>query len=82
MGRTVAARRAGTIDARLAARDDALELVIRDDGSGFDPGIRAVGRGLDGMRRRTSELGGMLVIDSAPGRGTTIRTRAPVTVDA
>jgi signal transduction histidine kinase len=47
-------------------------LRIADDGRGFDPGVATDGNGVASMRRRVAALGGRLVIESAPGRGTTI----------
>jgi signal transduction histidine kinase len=47
----------------------ALQVVVRDDGSGFDPAaVRP--RGLVGLRDRVEAQGGTLSVDSAPGRGT------------
>jgi two-component system sensor histidine kinase UhpB len=56
---------------------------IEDDGVGFLPskylhpndGLR--GMGLLGMRERVALLGGTLMIDSTPGRGTRIRAEVP-----
>lgn len=50
-------------------------LSICDDGAGFDPARAAErhGMGLDLMRERVTELGGELLIESAPGEGTTVR---------
>lgn len=55
----------------------ALSLLIQDDGCGFDPRVETGGHGLKNLRDRSSALGGDLTIDSAPGRGTTIRLRVP-----
>ena len=54
-----------------------LRLIIRDNGKGFAPGgdrpdRRATGFGLIGIRERVQLLGGNTVIQSAPGRGTTM----------
>jgi signal transduction histidine kinase len=62
------------------ANGDGLDVTIRDDGQGFEPGARNVrGKrlGLTSMRDRASGLGGRLTIDSAPGRGSTIRLEVP-----
>jgi PAS domain S-box-containing protein len=66
----------------LTFPDSSAELVVRDDGVGFDldnvPGpTREGGLGLYGMRERAELLGGSLTIDTAPGRGTTITVVAP-----
>ncbi len=74
--------RPGTVE--LIARGDGagLELTIRDDGVGFTPGEEegpAQGHfGLAGMKERVDRLGGSLQIESAPGRGTTVRAQVPL----
>jgi two-component system, NarL family, sensor histidine kinase DevS len=61
-------------------QEDALILLtVRDDGCGFDPATRSDGFGIRGMRERADLLGGELEVDSAPGRGTVVRARFPVT---
>jgi signal transduction histidine kinase len=57
-----------TITAR--ADDRRLTLTISDTGRGFDPAT--IGTGLINMTDRLSAVGGHLVIDTAPGRGTRI----------
>jgi signal transduction histidine kinase len=50
-------------------------LIISDNGSGFDPGsIDEGGIGLVSMRERIEKLGGKLDIQTAPGKGTIIKT--------
>jgi nitrate/nitrite-specific signal transduction histidine kinase len=52
-----------------------VELVIRDDGRGFDPQDTHPDRmGLGIMRERAQAIGAKLTIDSDPGRGTEVRT--------
>lgn len=61
-----------------------LRLIIEDNGSGFD--AEAVRHtpdapyktGLRGMRERLVLLGGALIIETAPGQGTTIYAAIPV----
>ena len=49
----------------------AIELSIRDDGRGFDPGQTSSGHyGLDMMQERADAMGAQLVITSQPGQGT------------
>jgi signal transduction histidine kinase len=59
---------------------DHVELDVVDDGCGFDAVATDVrrGMGLDSMRARARQIGGTLTVDSAPGRGTTVRVRVPV----
>jgi signal transduction histidine kinase len=55
-----------------------LSVMVRDDGTGFAPeGRKDGGFGLIGMEERVSLVRGRLEIDSAPGRGTTVRARLP-----
>ena len=58
--------------------DDAVEVTIRDDGAGFDPGAKTRGFGLLGMRERVELADGTLEVRSAPGAGTTVRARLPI----
>jgi signal transduction histidine kinase len=57
-----------------------LELVIRDEGVGFDP-TRAYGGhlGLHLMRSRIADAGGEISIESTPTNGTTVRARVKLT---
>jgi two-component system NarL family sensor kinase len=66
----------------VAADSERVELEVRDDGAGFDPGRRtgALERGHIGLassERRVQSVGGELVIESAPGHGTAIRATLP-----
>jgi signal transduction histidine kinase len=49
------------------------ELIIADDGTGFDPDNTFAGNGLYNMRKRAAEIPGTLDIKTSPGAGTTIR---------
>jgi signal transduction histidine kinase len=53
-------------------------LNLRDNGSGFDPGGRLDGFGLQGMRERVEGIGGQLAIQSARGEGTAISIVLPL----
>ena len=57
-----------------------LQVVVRDDGQGFDTDVVGKGRGfgLFGMRERVLALGGSLRIASAPGQGTAVTIKLPV----
>jgi signal transduction histidine kinase len=72
--------RAHGVGVVLTHKDAMLELVIRDDGVGFDPAAvlnEATGLGLHGMQERVALLGGTVQIESRPGHGTIIRVRIP-----
>jgi signal transduction histidine kinase len=53
----------------------ACELVVSDDGVGFNVDQQRNGYGLLGMEERARALNGTLSIESAPGAGTTVRLR-------
>jgi len=65
------------VSVRTRIADGAIEVEVRDDGSGFDP-ARGPGRGLLGMRERVEMLGGTIEIDSRPGAGTRIGWTLPL----
>jgi len=68
----------------LRKTDQAIELVIQDNGQGFDlskaraPEGTTQRLGLESMRERTELSGGAFVIESTQGKGTTIRARWPL----
>ena len=70
--------RATGVALSLQREEGALLVEVRDDGAGFDPGARAPGVGLVGMRERVRYAGGQLEVDTAPGGGTRVRARLPL----
>ena len=55
-----------------------VKLEVRDDGSGFDTAVPPRSAyGLVGMRYRVESEHGTLAVNTAPGRGTTIRVTLP-----
>jgi signal transduction histidine kinase len=59
--------------------DGHIELSVRDSGRGFDPhSVRGTGIGLASMKERARTVGGMVLIDSRVGGGTTTRVSIPV----
>jgi signal transduction histidine kinase len=64
---------------RLWERDSRLDFEIVDDGAGFDvESDRGSGNGYTNMTDRMASVGGTLSVDSAQGRGTTVRGSLPV----
>lgn len=61
-----------------------IQVLIRDNGKGFDPqtifhsNAQRRGLGLLGMQERMSTVGGRVEIDSTPGEGTLVRLTAPI----
>jgi signal transduction histidine kinase len=80
-----ALQHAGANHVRVSVHYDheGIHLQIADDGIGFllaerlDTYTREGHFGLVGLQERARQLGGSLHIESAPGRGTTIRARLP-----
>jgi PAS domain S-box-containing protein len=64
--------------------DEHIQVNVEDDGVGFDPvevNSRAAGRaefGLFSIRERLEQLGGLIEIESEPGRGSKITMTAPL----
>jgi signal transduction histidine kinase len=69
--------RAGSVEIVIQPGDGGLRILIRDDGQGFDP-KRTKGIGLLGMQERVSQLGGEMVVESAPGHGTLLKVQLPL----
>jgi signal transduction histidine kinase len=73
--------RASRASLELTTPDDGatLQLVIEDNGVGFDPaGVVKLGhQGLANTRTRVAEIGGVLAIDSGAGSGTRVVVRVP-----
>jgi signal transduction histidine kinase len=59
-----------------------IELILRDDGAGFDPDAPGPEGhfGMEMMRERARVGGGTLDLESAPGAGTTITVRFPTSL--
>lgn len=60
------------IELSVALQGRRLEVVLRDDGRGFDPG-GPKGNGLDNMRTRAERIGGRLSVEASQGSGTSVR---------
>lgn len=59
-----------------------VEVTIKDDGIGFDPGKIRFGQGISGIRRRLELLNGNLRIDTAIGKGTILIITMPCESDS
>ncbi|WP_423369297.1 MASE4 domain-containing protein [Burkholderia sp. LMG 32019] len=64
----------------LVRASHAIELTIRDDGAGFDPGVprKSGSFGLVGLRERAYLVGGTLRIATTLGEGTTVEVEIPL----
>jgi PAS domain S-box-containing protein len=62
----------------LSALDNQLQLIVEDNGRGFDPQKTNRGQGLANLAQRARLLNGHLEIGTAPGQGTRVRAVLPV----
>jgi signal transduction histidine kinase len=79
--------RARNVTVHLTKPGDIVQLIIHDDGIGFDPDQHPVrpkgtgGFGLLGMRERAAYVGGILKVKSIRRSGTEIEIRIPLPPD-
>lgn len=75
---------ADRVQIRISLGADQAEILIKDNGAGFDPSMLPViqasdrGYGLYSMRERVDLLKGTFILDTAPGKGTTILVTIPL----
>lgn len=67
------------VDVLLSSTNGHVNTIIEDNGIGFIPASNGTEEqlGLFGMRERIEMLGGTLSIESAPGKGTTVKAELP-----
>lgn len=79
---------ASTAMVRLARADGGVQLVVEDNGNGFDTGARGVsgnggsGIGLTSITERARQFGGRVAVQSRPGAGTRVIAWIPLGKDA
>jgi signal transduction histidine kinase len=64
---------ADTISLQIKVTGTDIDLLVSDNGKGFDPSRAARGMGLRIMRFRAQMIGGYVAVESRPGVGTTLR---------
>jgi signal transduction histidine kinase len=67
------------VDIRIYTAERSLELIIQDNGKGFDSTQTTTGFGLQGMRERAIALGGSFTLTTAPHAGCQIQVIFPLT---
>jgi two-component system NarL family sensor kinase len=75
--------RAKNVWLRLTRHDEDIELVVRDDGQGFElneprEAIRTGHIGLASLGERATAVGGDVNVETQPGTGTTVTIRLPL----
>ncbi len=76
--------KATIVNVTVSRENDELLISVSDNGIGFRPDAGRTsgqgGIGLGNMRERVAAIGGSIRIRSAPGEGTTLDVRAPLTI--
>jgi chemotaxis family two-component system sensor kinase Cph1 len=70
----------GSATVEIVREESEVVLTVRDPGIGYDTSAAVEGRplGLISLRERLSHIGGTVLINSAPGRGTEVVLTAPL----
>lgn len=75
--------KASSVTVRIQVVNNSVELEVKDNGIGFDQ-TRVNGRegmGLASMLERARRLGGIMCVQSSPGKGTLVSVRLPIVPD-
>lgn len=70
--------RPSEVSIALTRSPDGLNVLVSDNGTGFDPESSTTGMGLLNVRTRAQELGATVHIDSSPRMGTTVSIEIPL----
>ncbi|MBI5823557.1 MAG: GAF domain-containing protein [Chloroflexi bacterium] len=70
--------KAGQVEVSLVYNPESLQVIIADNGRGFDMNQKAKGMGFRSMRERISSIRGTVQIQSAPGQGTRLIAQLPI----
>jgi ligand-binding sensor domain-containing protein/signal transduction histidine kinase len=70
--------RATRVEIVLNCQDETIDLLVADNGSGFDTGQKPAGMGLRSIRERVEGIHGSLHIESVPGQGTRVHAQVPI----
>ncbi len=69
------------VELQMTQFENRLEIVIADNGRGFDWNAIRPGNGLTNIRERLEALCGQCQIESQPGKGTTVKCAVPLPHD-
>jgi len=61
------------VEVHVEQKDGTLEMLVQDDGRGFDMKTIRMGNGLDSLRKRAQSIGGFCEITSGQEAGTAVR---------
>lgn len=71
--------RCKNVEIVLSSQNNSLQLLVKDDGQGFDPLMVKKGNGLKNLDERSSAAGGSLTFTTASGKGTSVKLEVPIT---
>lgn len=66
------------VNIKFSVKGQTLDLLLSDNGKGFDPSHGHSGNGLRNMKERAKDMNGTLTIQSDEGRGTVIDLKVPL----
>jgi signal transduction histidine kinase len=66
------------VEFQMAVVDNTLDIVIADNGKGFEPKNEQEGYGLENLSGRLNKLGGRCLVESSVGGGTTVKIHLPL----
>jgi len=78
VGNALKHAQASELSIQLTRSEASLNVMVEDNGSGFDPATAREGMGMGNLRDRAAEFGGSVHVDSQPGRGTSISVDIPL----
>lgn len=73
--------RASQVEVSVIYKPDDVTITIADNGHGFDTSQKPNGIGLRSIQERTCSIGGRLLLESSPGKGTRIQVCVPCTME-
>lgn len=78
VGNALKHAKATAISIEVVRSTAALNVIVEDNGKGFDTSKVNEGMGLGNLRQRAAEVGGAVQFDSRPGRGTIVTIDVPL----
>jgi signal transduction histidine kinase len=77
LGNIVKHAAAKNVNLSITAAGDFINVVITDDGKGFDLNKKRTGIGISNMINRIESFNGQIQIETSPGHGCTVQIRLP-----
>lgn len=78
IGNALKHAQASTLAVQLTRSRAMINIIVEDNGKGFDPAQVKEGMGMGNLRQRAAELGGVVRFDSKPERGTVVNIDIPL----